>query len=395
MQHIKPVYVDTLSKLNEACRRLADAPLLTIDTEFHREKTYYPTLGLVQVAMDGDYCALFDPLALDTLDPLWDVIYQPHSLKVFHAGRQDMEILLLLRGKLPCPIFDTQVAAAMLGLGEQIGFGNLVHLITGRRLAKSESFSDWLVRPLKASQIAYAADDVTYLLPVHRELTERLESCGRLQWLQEEQARLCDKKSYTCHPEEAFWRVKSVTSLRPHQMAILRALATWREKRAMKANQPRRRILADEVLITMARKPHLSLEDMQHMRGMPSATVNRHGKDLLVAWQRGLDCPKDEWPRIKRNNCNRGSELKAELLSTVVKMRAKEANIAPSMLANRADLCTLAARVDGPGDMPEDVPCLQGWRRNIVGNDLLALLHGKTCLRLDPEGGNPIIAPVA
>lgn len=393
MQHVKPVYIDTPSKLHEACRRLADAPLLTIDTEFHREKTYYPTLGLVQVARDGDYCALFDPLALDTLDPLWDVIYQPHCLKVLHAGRQDMEILLQLRGKLPCPIFDTQIAAAMLGMGEQIGFGNLVHLLTGRRLAKAESFSDWLVRPLKASQITYAADDVTYLLPLHEELRKRLESCGRLQWLQEEQARLCDEKSYIIHPDEAFWRVKSVTSLRPHQMAVLRELAAWREQRAMNANQPRRRILGDEVLITMARKPHLSVEEMHHMRGMPAATVNRHGDELLAAWQRGHDCPKERWPRVRRNDCTRGSELKAELLATVVKMRAKEANIAPSMLANRADLCALAARVDGPGDTPADIACLQGWRRDIVGNDLLDLLHGKTCLRLDPDGGNPIIAP--
>jgi len=394
MQHIKPVYIDTKAKLDEACRRLADAPLLTIDTEFHREKTYYPTLGLVQVAMEGDYCALFDPLALENLDPLWDVIYQPHSLKVFHAGRQDMEILLYIRGKLPEPIFDTQVAAAMLGMGEQIGFGNLVHVITDRRLAKAESFSDWLTRPLKPSQLAYAAEDVTYLLPVYHELKNRLEAAGRLAWLAEEQAWLCNPESYANHHDEAFWRVKSVNSLRPHQMAVLRELAAWREKRAQQANQPRRRILSDEVLLTMARKSKLGIEDMRHLRGMPAVTVDRHGAQLLTAWQHGFAKEKKDWPRVRRSNGTKGSELKADLLSTLVKMRAKEENIAPSMLASRSDLAALAAKMNGSGEAPDDILCLQGWRRDIVGNDLLNLLHGKTCLRLDQNNGNPIIAPV-
>ncbi|MDX8410938.1 MAG: ribonuclease D [Mariprofundaceae bacterium] len=395
MQHIKPVYIDTPAKLDETCQRLADAPLLTIDTEFHREKTYYPTLGLVQVAMDGDYCALFDPVALDGLDPLWDVIYQPHIMKVFHAARQDMEILLYIRGTLPAPIFDTQVAAAMLGMGEQIGFGNLVHAITDRRLAKAESFSDWLTRPLKPSQLTYAADDVTYLLPVYKELKSRLESSGRLAWLQEEQARLCDPESYANHHDEVFWRVKSVNTLRPHQLAVLRELAAWREKRAQKANQPRRRILSDEVLMTIARKTKLSLEDMRHMRGMPGGTVDRRGDELLAAWQRGYETEKQDWPRIRRSNGTRGSELRADLLATLLKMRAREENIAPSMLASRGDLLLLAARTNGSGDIPDDIPCLQGWRRDIVGNDLLNLLHGKTCLRLDPDNGKPIIAPIA
>jgi len=217
---LTPDYIDSTEDLDRACRKLGNASVLCVDTEFHRESTYYAEFALIQVA-SRDACYLLDPVAISDLSPLWVLMHNPDILKVFHAVRQDAEIILKESGALPLPLFDTQIAAALLGFGLQVGFGNLVQRILGKALPKSESFTDWLKRPLRPAQITYAADDVIYLMPVYQHLHEQLQVRGRLAWMDEEQATLCAEKTYANDSESIFWRVKGVNKLKPKQLAVL------------------------------------------------------------------------------------------------------------------------------------------------------------------------------
>jgi len=217
-------YIDNEQSLEEACAALAKAPMLCVDTEFHRESTYFAEFALIQVA-SREVCYLIDPLAIKDLAPLWKVILDPAILKVFHAARQDVEIIVNKTGQLPLPLFDTQVAAALLGYGLQVGFGNLVQKVVGKTLPKGESFTNWMKRPLTSDQLTYAADDVIYLIPVYQHLSEQLQATKRSDWLDEEQGVLCDPDTYANHADQVFWRVKGANRLKPRQLAVLRELA--------------------------------------------------------------------------------------------------------------------------------------------------------------------------
>ncbi len=385
------IYVDTPEQLNQACEQLSQCKVLAVDTEFHRETTYYPEFALMQIYGDGQ-CWLIDPIALHDLTPVWDVLCNPNILKVFHAARQDMEIILKESGKLPLPLFDTQVAAALLGLGQQIGFGNLVQRIAKKELAKGESFSDWMSRPLRKKQLEYAADDVIWLMPIYQHLTERLEARGRLTWLDEEQSKLCDLKTYQEDSNALMWRVKGVNKLKGRALTILRELASWREEQAKARNLPRRRLIADEPLLEIARRDKLDLEGLKRIRGLNNGSIRRFGEDLLQVWKKASNMPEDTWPKArKRSHHTTGTELRLELLDTLLRLKAEEGDISASILSSKSELADLASwgkqRI-----MPEpDLPCLQGWRRELVGNDLLHLLHGETSLRIDPNTGNPVI----
>lgn len=392
--HTSPTYVQRQEQLDEACNQLAAARVLAVDTEFHRENTYYPQFALLQIA-SGEHCFIIDPLAIADLSPLWQLLAEEHILKVLHAGRQDIEIILLQSGRVPLPLFDTQIAAALTGLGEQIGLASLVQRLLKKRLPKLESFSDWLARPLSPEQIAYGADDVIFLLPVYQQLKDRLKAQGRLTWLEQEQRRLTDPASYRNEPASAFWRVKGSNRLKPRQLAVLRALAAWREVRAEAADKPRRRIVSDEVLVAMARRSHITLDDLGRMRGIGVATLRKYGRDLLAAWQQGSDCPEGDWPQVEVNNHSPGTELRQEMLATLVKLRADEIQIAPSMLAKRAELARLASWAQRGHGKPPDVDCLKGWRRQLVGNDLLRLLEGELCLRVDASSRRPTTEPLS
>jgi len=391
---LTPEYIDSDEALNLACKQLRNAGTLCVDTEFHRESTYYPEFALIQIA-SRDACYLIDPVALSDLSPLWKLMHNPDILKVFHAPRQDMEIILKESGALPLPLFDTQIAAALLGFGLQVGFGNLVQRILGKALPKAESFTDWLRRPLRPSQLSYAADDVIYLMPVYQYLREQLQARGRLTWLNEEQVTLCSEDTYANDSENIFWRVKGSNKLKPKQLAILRTLAAWRERQAKKRNIPRRRIVADEPLLSLARKPHLTLEQLSGIRGLNSGIARRFGQEMLHAWQQGRQCPESEWPRPKPSPRNsEGTEMRLELLSTLVRLRAEEVNIAANILAGKQDISALASWANhGSFSMRKlpDNPCLHGWRKDLIGNDILRMLKGEICLRLDAETKMPII----
>jgi len=392
-QRPTPVYIDTPEALRRACQRLAQCKVLCVDTEFHRENTYYPRFALLQIASGSD-CFLIDPLVLADLSPLWKLMHNPGILKVFHAARQDAEIILKESGGLPLPLFDTQVAAALLGYGQQVGFGNLVRRLLGKTLPKAESFTDWLARPLRPEQLRYAADDVIYLMPVYRRLKERLEESGRLAWLQEELAFLCEEKNYVLDPREAFWRVKGANKLKAEHLAVLRELAAWRELQAQKRDIPRRRLVSDECLLAIARKTRLSCEQLGRIRGLSSGTAQRFGRDILAAWERGRRCPEALRPHPKpppRHSI--GTDMRMELLAALVRLRAEENRIAANILASRQDIAALASWANhGPGNEdPPDNPCLRGWRRRLIGDDILRMLNGELCLRLDAETKLPVI----
>jgi ribonuclease D len=384
-------YIDSESDLRQACEALADAKVLYLDTEFHREKTYYPHFALLQIA-DRERCYLIDPVAIKDLKPVWDLLLSPHAVKVFHAARQDLEIIIREAGALPLPLFDTQVAAALLGYGQQVGFGNLVQRLAKTSLPKLESFSDWLIRPLAKQQLRYAADDVIYLRPVYQALQQELEATGRQTWLSEEMATLCDPATYDNDSQTMFWRVKGVTKFKPQQLAVLRALAAWREHEAKRLDIPRKRVLSDDLLVELARRPQLSLADMERMRGMSSGLIQRFGQALVDAWQQGRDCPKDDWPRPKhREHLSDGTEVRLELLDALMRLRADEERIAPHLIACRDELSQLASWAGRRVEAEPDIACLRGWRRTLIGEDLLRMAKGELCMRLDTRTGRPLI----
>jgi ribonuclease D len=272
----------------------------------------------------------------------------------------------------------------------------MVQKVTGKTLPKGESFTNWMKRPLTTEQLKYAADDVIYLMPLYQHLKERLQASRRAGWLDEEQSVLCDPDTYANHPEQAFWRVKGYSRLKPRQLAVLRELAGWRELEAQKRDIPRRRLLQDEPMLALARKAELKEEQLAHIRGLSNGTAKRFGADLIAAWQRGDNCPKADWPRLPpQPNHSEGTEMRLEPLMTLVRLRAEEVEIAPNILASRSDVAALAswANHGGNTDWSElpDNPCLRGWRRTLVGDDLICMLQGRLCLRLDATTHMPVV----
>jgi ribonuclease D len=384
-------YITTPEALIQACDVLKKAKVLCVDTEFHREKTYYPQFALLQVGCNEGHFVI-DPVQIKDLKPIWDVILDPSILKVFHAGRQDLEIILEHAGALPLPMFDTQVAAALLGYGQQVGFGNLVQRIVKKELAKGESFSDWLNRPLTEQQLKYAADDVIYLMPVYQGLKEDLQARKRSTWLDEEQATLTSLSTYQTDKNEVFWRVKGVNKLKPKHLAILREFATWREEQAQKKDMPRRRALSDDAMLELAKRDKLTLEVMGRMRGLTQGTIRRFGEEWIQLWQKGMNCDEADYPKLTARKSNTsGTDLRLELLDTLVRLKAEESSISSTILTNKSDLAALASWGSKPDNEAPELPCLQGWRYELVGEDLLRLLRGEICLHINPTTGLPEI----
>ncbi|HKI61540.1 MAG TPA: ribonuclease D [Mariprofundaceae bacterium] len=387
-------YISTPSQLARACEAIAACKVICVDTEFHRESTYYPEFALMQIYGNGE-CWLIDPIELDDLAPLWDVLCNEHILKVFHAARQDVEIIVKEAGRMPLPLFDTQVAAALLGYGQQVGFGNLVQRITKKNLPKGESFTDWKARPLTTKQLEYAADDVIWLMPVYQHLQERLEARDRLAWLDEEQSTLCNIDTYNADDQTVFWRVKGSNKLKGKHLAALRELAAWRERMAKERNIPRRRMLADEPLLEIARRDKINVETMERMRGLSTGVIRRFGEEIMLAWEQGISCDEADWPQLSPRSHNApGTDLRMELLDALVQLKADAGDIAAPILASKSDISALASWGHRCKGEPPAVDCLHGWRLELVGRDLLGLLRGEICLHLNPETGLPVIMPL-
>jgi ribonuclease D len=369
--HIHPLITDSAT-LAQLCARLAQSDFVAVDTEFMRENTYWPDLCLLQIANENEAAAI-DPKA-DGLDmqPLLDLLVDNENvLKVFHAGGQDVEIVYNLTGKTPHPIFDTQVAAMALGQGEQIGYGNLVDSWLGIVLDKGARFTDWGRRPLDKRQIDYAIGDVTHLVKIFPMLVKRLVKQGRGDWLDEEMEKLADPSNYVNEPELSWQRVK-IPSRKPDVLGRLKALAAWREKEAKGKNLPRGRIVKDETLADIAAHPPREQGDLAKVRGLSGSWGgNDIGGRMMRALAEARPLGPDELPREERRpGLGKEGSLVADLLKLLLKIRAREIDVAPRLLARTDELELLAAgRRDG-------LAILQGWRCEQFGKDALALVEG-------------------
>ena len=377
-------FIDKGDDLLRLCEQLDSASHLALDTEFLREKTYYPRLCLLQVCGAG-VAACIDVLALDDLSPFLDLLNRQDKVKVWHAARQDLEIFHHLWGLLPEPLFDTQLAAAVLGIGDQLGYASLVQQVLGVELPKDQSRSDWCRRPLDQMQLSYAYDDVIYLEQIFLEFARRLDETGRTGWLSEDFALLVEPGTYITEPRDAWLRVKGRQQLRGVRMAVLQAVAAWREQQAMMRDKPRRWVLKDEVMVDIARRRPASVQDLARIRGLDERTLNRDGDALLAAVRQGLAVPKEAWPQDRvPPPLSVDQEVAVDLLAAVVRQVANEQKVTPAALAARGDLVKLVAGVDGA--------LSHGWRRALIGDVLLGVLNGEQTLVL--RDGKPVLASV-
>jgi ribonuclease D len=369
---VHPLVTET-DKLTELCKRWREAPFIAVDTEFMRENTYYADLCLVQVASESEAAAI-DPKSVDLdLEPLLKLLVEDDVLKVFHAGGQDLEIIYNLTGKTPSPLFDSQVAAMALGLGEQVGYTNLVGSFLGAKLDKGARFTDWARRPLDVRQLDYAVADVTYLAELFPKMVERLRKTGRGEWLDEEMQRLGDPATYASNPETA-WQKLRLPNRDPQVLGRLKALAAWREREAASKDVPRGRIVKDETLSDIASHPPRRQEDLARIRGLSQGWAsNDIGKRLLAALNEARPLSSEEMPPKESRGIRLSSEstLIADLLKLLLKIRSKETDVAPRLIARSDDLEAIAAGVR------EGLPVLSGWRYEVFGRDAIALCEGR------------------
>ncbi len=386
-------YITNTDALEEFCGRVKDSSRLALDTEFVGEDSFVPKLELIQVATESAAAVIDFPAvqANGSLDVLWDVVCNPSIQKVVHAGRQDLDLFSVHAGQIPKPFFDTQIAAAMVGFGAQVAYSNLVQRVHGTKLAKAHTFTNWSARPLSPDQLAYALEDVTFLLAIHDHLHGRLSKLGRLDWADEEFSRLEGAVGDTRRePQERYQRVRGWDTLKPKSAAVLRELAAWREGEAKRRNVPRGRVMRDEVLLQLARHPPRHLQELRAVRGLHGSEADRNGEMILATIQAALALPPSAWPEVpKERKPEPESAGLVELLQAVMKARALEEEIAPTLLATTADLQAL---VDAKHRTGLDLPLLRGWRRELLGNTLLDVLDGKLAVTIAPSSGTLVLA---
>ncbi len=365
--------ITTTDALADLCERLSKSDFVTVDTEFMRENTYWPELCLVQIANEEEAAAI-DPLA-DGIDltPLLDLMTENEDvLKVFHAGGQDVEIIVNLSGKTPHPIFDTQIAMMAISQSEQIGYANLVESWLGITVDKGARFTDWSRRPLTDRQIEYAIGDVTHLSKIFPRILKKLIKTGRGDWLDAEMEKLADVSNYITDPDQAWRRIRQ-QGRNPQVLGRLRALAAWREGEAQHKNIPRGRIMRDETLADIASHPPKKQADLAKVRGLSAAwRDNDIGKRLLKVLEKAEPIDKDDLPERLKKGAPLGKEgaLVADLLKLLLKIRSREIDVAARLLTRAEEMEALAAGV-------RDLPVLQGWRYDIFGRDALELVEGK------------------
>ncbi len=371
----EPVLITETAALAALCERLRAETFVTVDTEFMRERTYWPELCVVQLASDSEV-AVVDALApgLD-LAPLGALLADQAVMKVFHAARQDIEIFVLRFGDVPRPLFDTQIAAMVAGFGDQVGYDSLVASLTGGAIDKSHRFSDWAARPLSPAQTTYAAADVTHLRQVYTKLLAKLEAEGRLDWVGEEMADLADPATYRPNPESMWERLRPRTNNR-RMLAVLRAVAAWREREAQRSNIPRQRMLKDEVILEIAATAPTDADGLGRARGISKGFADgRMGQSLLAAIGEARTLPEDALPEAPaRNDAPRSSPALVSLLKVLLAAKCEQHHVAPKLVANSEDIERLA------GEDAPDVACMHGWRHEVFGADAQALKAGGLAL---------------
>jgi ribonuclease D len=373
-----PALITTTEDLVAVCGRLRQNDFVTVDTEFIRERTYWPELCVVQLAGEDDV-ALVDALAPELdLTALGELLADQAVTKVFHAARQDIEIFVLKFGDVPRPLFDTQVAAMVAGFGDQVGYEALVGGLTGGAIDKAHRFSDWALRPLSPAQIAYAAADVTYLREIYRKLCARLDEDGRLAWVAEEMAVLTDPATYRADPEAMWQRLRSRSSSRRY-LGMLRALAAWRELEAQRVNIPRQRVVRDEVLLELAATAPATVEALARTRGLTRGFVDgAMGEALLAAIEAAKQVPADALPEVPVERPGpRPSPALVALLKVLLATKCEQHHVAARLVASSDDIERLAV------EAAPDVAALHGWRLQVFGEAALALRQGRIALGVD------------
>ena len=375
-------YIDTLDALKQFVKLIADADWIALDTEFLREKTYYPKLCLIQIATP-EVVACIDPLALDDLSPLLDIMFNTRITKVMHAARQDMEIFYHIQGSVPSPVFDTQIAALLLGYPDQIGYGNLVKELLGVSLDKKHTRADWSLRPLSKDQVQYAADDVIYLVDIYQQLLEKLNGLGRLDWLNEDFDRLTRPDLYQNIPDRAWLKVKGGNRLKGGSLSVLQVLAEWRETAAQQKDIPKGWLLRDDLLVELARHQPESLAALGKIRGINEKLLNRNGEQLLGLISTAKKKQPEPFPRKDFNKrLSPSQDALVDVMMAVVRLSGEKNSLNPAVLATRKHLEKLVG-----GET--DTGLMQGWRKKLVGDQLQALLDGK--LVLSAENGELVV----
>ena len=369
--------ITATSELADACRRMAKHPFVTIDTEFLRETTYYPLLCVAQMA-SAEEAVVIDALAPGiNLAPFYELMADEMAMKVFHAARQDIEIVWHAAKLIPHPIFDTQVAAMVLGYGDSISYDQLVQRITGDTLDKSHRFTDWTRRPLSEAQLRYAISDVTHLRQVYLKLVEDLRQRGRAEWVEDEMRVLTSPETYRLEPENAWQRLKTRVR-KPNELAVLIEVAAWREREAQARDVPRSRVLKDEVIGDIAVQAPTSAEKLAHLRSLPKGFErSRWGEAIVAAVARGLARDPKTLPRPVRAQSATNGAAVVELLKVLLRLVSERHRVAAKVIATVDDLERIAA------DDTADVPALTGWRRELFGEKALALKHGKLAMAME------------
>lgn len=368
------ILINTSEQLKEFSERAARFPWLAVDTEFIRERTYYPRWCLLQLATP-DEIACIDVLAIEDMAPALALMTNQGIVKLFHAATQDMEIFHIVCGKPPSPVFDTQLAAALAGHGDQIGYANLVQRILGISLEKGHSRCDWSRRPLSAAELKYAADDVRHLGTLYKTLGDELDARGRLDWLQVDLDLLSEPARYTPDPEQAWRRVKGIGRLKPRQQQIIARLAKWREQEAMERDLPRKWILGDNAMGDLARRPARSLDEMKRFRDIGNDTINKYSETLLQLLKDTDSLPNEPLVEGKRL-LQPEQEPVVDLLMACLRDAAVKNDLAVAALGKRSDLEKMVA-----GE--RDLPLLKGWRRAAAGDRLLKVLEGEIRLAVE------------
>jgi ribonuclease D len=369
--------ISTTADLAAACERLGAHPFVTVDTEFLRETTYYPKLCLIQMA-STDEAVLVDPLATGIdLAPFMALMSNPSVVKVFHAARQDLEIVWNIGGIVPAPLFDTQIAAMVCGYGDSVGYEQLANDLAKAKIDKSSRFTDWSRRPLNPAQLVYAEADVTHLRTIYLALKADLEASGRTSWLAEEMAVLSSPATYDIRPENVWTRLKGRVR-KPRELAILMELAAWRERECQSRDVPRSRVLKDDTLIDIVQRAPRTVEALGELRSVPGGFErSRAGGEVVAAVERGLAIDIKSLPPLDRERRSGGNGAVLDLLKVLLKAVSESERVAPKILANVDDLEAIAS------DDEADVPALRGWRRTAFGEKALALKSGRLALRVD------------
>ena len=366
------MYITSKEELDAFCARVGRSRVIAVDTEFLREKTYHPKLCLVQVAT-ADESAAVDPLAIDDLSSLVALFTDPDITKVFHACTQDLEVIHDALGCVPAPVFDTQLAAAFLGLRQQIGYGALVESYCKVRLPKAESLTDWSKRPLDPDQLKYAEDDVIYLPQIYDRMISELVRLDRLSWLGPEMDTLTDVTRVSRKPEEAYLHLKRSSSLTRRQLAVAREVCAWRERIAAERDLPRRWVVSDEVLVETCKRLPRTVERLRSVRGTEQLS-DRDARALVAAVEKGVSCEPSRYPKVQhRDRPSADMESVLDLMYALLRLVSDKSGIAPQLIASRDDLHDLALQRPG-------ARLVSGWRYELAGRDMQRLLSGEVGL---------------